>query len=148
MWKSQEYEINSKYYNALHAVQNPTFKGFLVDNVWRLVLLNGVERLVSAVQAAPVLPRLGRPNSTSFLFTEIMNDGAFRGTLRGLSLNFLQASLVLWPSVLFTNKTNGGSYSFMASYLLLDALLYPVDTLKNIMYANTDVPKSIFYPIV
>ena len=109
VWKSQAHEINAKYDNALESVQNPTYKGFLKDNACRLLLLNGVERLVAAAQAAPALThRSSRPNSLSFLFTEIMNDGAFRGTLRGLSLNFLQASLVLWPSVLLTNKFNGG----------------------------------------
>lgn len=71
-----------------------------------------------------------------------MNDGAFRGTLRGLSLSLAQASLVLWPSVLLTNKTNGTPYHFVGTYLALDALLYPLDTIKNIMYANTAVPKS------
>lgn len=71
-----------------------------------------------------------------------MNDGAFRGTLRGLSMSLAQASLVLWPSVLFTNKTNGTPYHFVGIYLALDALLYPLDTLKNVMYANTAQPKS------
>lgn len=55
-----------------------------------------------------MVERMGRPNTMSFLFTEIMNDGAFRGTLRGLSMSLLQTSLVLWPSVLLTNKTKGG----------------------------------------
>ena len=63
-----------------------------------------VERLVAAYQAAPVLNRLGRPDSMSFLFTEIMNDGAFRGSLRGVTFSALQASLVLWPSIVLTNK--------------------------------------------
>jgi hypothetical protein len=71
-----------------------------------------------------------------------MNDGAFRGTLRGLSINLLQTSLVLWPSVALTNKTKGGIVDFLSTFLILDALLYPLDTLKNIMYANTAVPRG------
>lgn len=101
-----------------------------------------MERLIVAYQAAPNLGRLNRPNSLSFLFTEIMNDGAFRGTLRGLTLSLAQTSLVLWPSLLLTNKTNGGGAQFVGTYLALDALLYPLDTIKNIMYANTAVPRS------
>ena len=101
-----------------------------------------MERLIVAYQAAPNLGRLNRPNSLSFLFTEIMNDGAFRGTLRGLTLSLAQTSLVLWPSLLLTNKTNGGGAQFVGTYLALDALLYPLDTIKNIMYAHTAVPRS------
>lgn len=71
-----------------------------------------------------------------------MNDGAFRGTLRGVSLSFLQSSLVLWPAALLTNKYKGGMKEFIASYLAFDTLLYPLDTLKNIMYANTADPLS------
>lgn len=114
-----------------------------MDNIWKLLLLNGVERLISASQAASNIGRTGRPNTTSFLFTEIMNDGAFRGTLRGLSMSLLQASLVLWPSVYLTNKKRGGATQFIGSYLLFDALLYPLDTIKNIMYANTVNPLNI-----
>lgn len=102
-----------------------------------------MERLIVAYQAAPNLARLHRPNSLSFLFTEIMNDGAFRGTLRGLTLSLAQTSLVLWPSLLLTNKTNGGPFQFVGTYLALDALLYPLDTIKNIMYAHTAQPRNI-----
>ena len=85
-----------------------TFAGFCYSMVYP-TCISGVERLVSACQAAPNLNRIARPNTTSFLFTEIMNDGAFRGTLRGLSMNFLQTSLVLWPSVLITNRSKSGA---------------------------------------
>ncbi len=76
-----------------------------------------------------------------------MNDGAFRGTLRGLSMNFLQASLVLWPAALITNRGNNGFFEFMATFSILDALLHPLDTIKNRMYGNTIVPVSN-YPII
>lgn len=72
-----------------------------------------------------------------------MNDGAFKGTLRGLSFNFLQTSLVLWPSVVLTNKTKGGIVEFLTSFLVFDAILYPLDTIKNVLYANTVVPKGV-----
>jgi hypothetical protein len=66
---SQGHEINAKYDNALESSQNPTYKGFLKDNIARLLLLNGVERLASASAVAPTLNRIGRPNTLSFLFT-------------------------------------------------------------------------------
>ena len=102
-----------------------------------------VERLVAAYQAAPGLNRLGRPSSMSFLFTEIMNDGAFRGSLRGLSMSFLQASLVLWPSIaLNSNKPDVSVTDFLKTYLFFDFLLYPLDNIKNRMYAETANPQS------
>lgn len=77
-----------------------------------------------------------------------MNDGAFRGTLRGISINFLQASLILWPSVYITNMSNGGLPAFLLSYSILDTLLYPLDTLKTKMYANTANPLGKYTSIL
>jgi len=34
-----------------------------------------------------------------------MNDGVFRGALKGLTFSILQASLVLYPTVYLTNVT-------------------------------------------
>jgi hypothetical protein len=107
-----------------------------------LPISKAFERLIVAYQAAPSLNRINRPNSLSFLFTEIMNDGAFRGTLRGVSASFLQASFVLFPSVALTNKSNGGFIQFLTTYSILDAILYPLDTIKNRLYANTATPLS------
>jgi hypothetical protein len=74
-----------------------------------------------------------------------MNDGAFRGTLRGVSMNLLQTSVVLWPAVAITNRTQGGLFDFMLTFMVLDAVLHPIDTVKNKMYASTQYPLSIFY---
>lgn len=71
-----------------------------------------------------------------------MNDGAFRGTLRGLSMSLIQTSLVLWPTVLLTNKTNGGLQEFVTTYALLDLLLHPIDTIKTRLYGHTTTPYS------
>ena len=141
---------------------NMQYKAFKIQPIWvssrimhadfcylmvhRSITL-GVERLVAAYQAAPSVNRVGRPSSLSFLFTEIMNDGAFRGTLRGLSMNFLQASLVLWPAALVTNRGKNGFLEFMVTFSALDALLHPLDTVKNKMYANTVLPLSNKYII-
>lgn len=124
-------------------VSSPTYSGFLKDNVARIVLLNAVERLVVAYQAAPGLIRQGRPNSYSFLFTEIMNDGAFQGTLRGALLGLVQSSLVLWPAVFLTNQNNSGFTGFLGTYLLFDAILHPLDSIKNFMYSRTIEPQGL-----
>ena len=68
-----------------------------------------------------------------------MNEGLFLGAYKGLIFNFAQLSLVLYPAVYFANK-NGSESKFLTlltSYTLFDALFYPVDTLKNILYADT-----------
>lgn len=76
-----------------------------------------------------------------------MNDGAFRGTLRGLSVSLLQSSLVLWPAIALTNRSETGYMGFLGTYMALDALLYPLDALKNRMYAETAQPKSLRYAL-
>lgn len=83
--------------------------------------------------------RFTKPGTFSHTFTEIMNEGVFLGAFKGVILNFVQLGLVLYPSVYFANKNGSDSkyLSFLSTYTLLDALFYPVDTLKNILYADT-----------
>ena len=54
-------------------------------------------------------------------------------------MNFAQLSLVLYPAVLSANKkTNKNQFlTFLGTYTAFDAILYPLDTLKNILYADT-----------
>lgn len=68
-----------------------------------------------------------------------MNEGLIFGAFKGVIYSFAQFAFVLYPSVYFANK-NGSDYkflTFLSSYTFLDALFYPVDTLKNILYADT-----------
>ena len=77
-----------------------------------------------------------------------MNEGLFLGAYKGFIFNFAQLSLVLYPAVYFANK-NGSDNKFLTlltSYTLFDALFYPVDTLKNILYADT-LSKFSTYPL-
>ena len=123
----------------MERVKNPTFGGFLQDNLLRL-LLNPFDRLVAAYQAYPSLKaRFYKPGTFSHTFTEIMNEGVFLGAFKGVIFNFAQLGFVLYPSVYFANKNGGDNkfLSFITSYTLFDALFYPVDTLKNILYADT-----------
>jgi hypothetical protein len=68
-----------------------------------------------------------------------MNEGLFLGAYKGLIFNFAQLSLVLYPAVYLTNKSKDGNKftTFLTTYTLFDALFYPIDTLKNILYADT-----------
>ena len=68
-----------------------------------------------------------------------MNEGLFLGAYKGFIFNFAQLSLVLYPAVYFANKNGNDSkfFTLLTSYTLFDALFYPVDTLKNILYADT-----------
>ena len=82
--------------------------------------------------------RFLRPSTFSHTFTEILNEGLFTGAFKGLIFNFAQVGLVLYPSVYLANK-NGSSdkfLTFLGTYTALDALFYPLDTLKTILYAD------------
>jgi hypothetical protein len=67
-----------------------------------------------------------------------MNEGAFLGAYKGLIFNAAQLGLVLYPSVFFTNRNADNKFfTFASTYTVLDALFYPIDSLKNILYADT-----------
>jgi hypothetical protein len=83
--------------------------------------------------------RFVKPGTFSHTFTEIMNEGVFLGAYKGLIFNFAQLSLILYPAVYLANK-NGSENKFLtllSTYTVFDALFYPVDSLKNILYADT-----------
>ena len=60
------------------------------------------------------------------------------GGFKGFIYNFAQFGLVLYPSVYLANKNGGDSkfFTFLSTYTFFDALFYPVDTLKNILYCD------------
>ena len=68
-----------------------------------------------------------------------MNEGVFKGALKGLSLSLLQFSTVMFPAVYLTSKSNSDSRftKFVTSYTLFDTIMYPLDSIKNILYADT-----------
>jgi hypothetical protein len=67
-----------------------------------------------------------------------MNEGAFLGAYKGLIFNAAQLGLVLYPSVFFANRnTENKFFTFATTFTALDALFYPIDSLKNILYADT-----------
>ena len=68
-----------------------------------------------------------------------MNEGLFLGAFKGTVFNVAQLGLVLYPSVYLANKNGSENkfWTFLTTYSILDALFYPVDSLKNILYADT-----------
>lgn len=68
-----------------------------------------------------------------------MNEGLIFGAFKGFIYNLAQVAFVLYPSVYFANKNGSDSkyLAFLSSYTVLDALFYPIDSLKNILYADT-----------
>ena len=68
-----------------------------------------------------------------------MNEGVIFGAFKGITLNFAQFGLVLYPSVYFANKNGSENkfLTFLSTYTFLDALFYPLDSLKSILYADT-----------
>jgi hypothetical protein len=95
---------------------------------------------VVAYQAYPSLKaRFLKPATFSHTFTEIMNEGVIFGAFKGLVFNAAQLSLVTYPAVYYAN-TNGidNKYvSFLTAFTILDAIFYPLDTLKTALYADT-----------
>jgi hypothetical protein len=93
---------------------------------------------VVAFQAYPSLKaRFIKPGTFSSTFTDILNEGLFFGAFKGVIYNFAQFAFVLYPSVYFANKSDSKFIAFLSSYTFLDALFYPLDSLKNILYADT-----------
>lgn len=58
-------------------------------------------------------------------------------------MSLVQFGLVFYPSVYLANKSNFKYGTLLASYTVFDALLYPLDTLKSIIYADTQLGHSI-----
>lgn len=68
-----------------------------------------------------------------------MNEGVIFGAFKGAIFNLAQLGFVLYPSVIFANKSDNENKftTFLSTYTFFDAIFYPVDTLKNILYADT-----------
>jgi len=140
VFRARSHEIEEKYASALESTRNPSLLTMIQDNWLRIFGLNAFERLVTAYQAYPSLnQRFYSPGTFSHTFTEIMNEGVFRGALKGISLNLLQFSAVLFPAVYLTSKTSPENRfsKFVLNYTLFDTLLYPLDTMKSILWADT-----------
>lgn len=138
VFQARYHEIQQKYDTTVSSMRDPTYEMFLKDNLFRIFGLNAIDRLIAAYQVYPLLKaRFSFPGTLSHTFTEITNEGLFSGILKGSLLSTLQLSLVLFPSVYIANKSENKLISLLTSYTMLDTIMYPIDSLKNILYAET-----------
>ena len=68
-----------------------------------------------------------------------MNEGVIFGAFKGLVFNAAQLSLVTYPAIYLanTNDSDNKYMPFLTSFTILDAIFYPLDLLKNALYADT-----------
>lgn len=55
-------------------------------------------------------------------------------------MSLVQAACVLWPAIYVANTQKNGMKGFVGTYLLMDTILHPIDTIKTQMYGNTSSP--------
>lgn len=93
------------------------------------------------MQANPALrTKFYKPNSASFAFTEVTQGGIFQGWFRGALVNTLQFSAVVYPALYLANTYEfgfGKLGNFISWLLVMDTLLYPLDKIKTLLYADT-----------
>ncbi|CAD8050893.1 unnamed protein product [Paramecium primaurelia] len=107
----------------------------ITDNLYRLTLLAGVERLLTLRQAYGGLKtRFTFGDSNTACLQQIFNQGLFKGYFRGALLNAAQF-LTVWAHPLVYSRGNG----YISHYLyssLFELITYPIDTIKTIIYSD------------
>ena len=134
--QSERLKHNEVYTNTYNRMfKEPEWLATVTDNGLRFTLLAFVERLVTVRQAQLFLrstPSFG--TSTSGSLNAVRSQGLVFGAFRGNLLNLLHFSAVYYhPLVL----SKGSALQFMAYSTIFEALLYPLDTIKTIVYADT-----------
>lgn len=115
--------------------EEPRLLDLVSDNKWRLTALAGVERLISARQAHSGLKaRFYVPDNNRAVLQQIFNQGVLGGYFRGYLLNLAQFVGVGYHSLLWSHKTNYLNHFAISS--LFEALLFPLDTIKTLIYAD------------
>ena len=96
--------------------------------------------MITAYQALPILKAFkNTPDTLGMVLTRISNEGIYRGSFKGFTPALLQCCSVLYPSVwLARNEESFGKKisKFFSTYMILDTLLYPLDTMKNVVYSD------------
>jgi len=144
-WVSRHFEnhihyAKAKYAGLLRRFSEVNLGDLLADNWFRLIILNGLDRVAVIRQCYPAFSaRSAIPDSNSYAFTQVTQGGLlFNGWLKGSLLNVLQFSAVVYPALYFANRTSEHNrlLSFAAFYTLFDLLLYPLDKAKTLVYAD------------
>ncbi|CAK73322.1 unnamed protein product (macronuclear) [Paramecium tetraurelia] len=107
----------------------------VTDNLYRLTLLAGVERLLTLRQAYGGLKtRFTFGDSNTACLQQIFNQGLFKGYFRGALLNAAQF-LTVWAHPLVYSRGNGYASHYLYSSLF-ELITYPIDTIKTIIYSD------------
>lgn len=136
---AEKLNVNNEFTERQNKMyKEPTLSGFLEENWTRFTVLAFAERLFAVRQAYDILKsRLQFSNSTSGALNAIKSRGLVGGVFRGNLLNVLHQSIVFYhPLVL----SHGSVANFMVYSLLFEAISYPLDTVKTLVYA--DVKKT------
>ena len=113
------------------------------DNWCRILLLNGVERMVAMRQGHSALPgKFSTPSSNNIELSKALSvEGGIRGWLKGSALSGLHFTGVFYPALYFSSRlaAKESSTSFLtfgALYLALDLLMMPLDRLRTLSYVT------------
>lgn len=137
--QSERLRLNEEYEHAhKRFYQEPELTTVFQDNWARFSLLAFAERLIVVRQAHGFLRnRYEFAPSTTGGLNAVRSQGLLNGALRGNLLNALHFTLVVYhPLVL----AKGDLTKFLAYSTAFEALAYPLDTIKTLLYA--DVKRS------
>jgi hypothetical protein len=135
-WQSITYNKGFKReWNRLYEI--PTWSEFLENNIYRITLLAGLERLVTLRQAQHYLKNKHAffPSTGSAIETFRNDGGLTRGYFKGNFLNIFSTLLVQFHAY---KSSEGSLKSFMLYLMAYETLWYPIDTLKTMMYADNN----------
>lgn len=116
----------------LRATRPLNFVNTVSDNSMRLFALAFLERLVTMRQALVTtggsFAIQGHNTTLMGTINDMRGSGIARGLYRGTMLNFFQWTGVMYNSVAMSG---GCSTSFLANFVMLNALFHPFDTLRT-----------------
>ncbi|EGR31405.1 hypothetical protein IMG5_110640 [Ichthyophthirius multifiliis] len=135
-----EQDILNERYLYLHKQFNeePELMNVLTDNIYRLSLFAGLERIITLRQAFICTRAQFQFAGNSFQSAAqvVLNGGIFtQGFYKGSFLNLLQFYLVPYQALIWSQK--GGFLAQLAATSAFEALFYPLDTLKTAVYCDT-----------
>ena len=140
-WHSKFLKAEQQKYTSrldyLHKQFNeePSLVDVLWDNKWRLTLLAGFERLITARQAQSFLSsRFMLFENSSSILNNLFQQGMFKGFFRGYWINLAQFVSVQYHSLLYSYKTSMTNHFLISS--LIETIFYPLDTVKTLIYSD------------
>ncbi|EAR90415.1 carrier protein (macronuclear) [Tetrahymena thermophila SB210] len=134
--RSEQDVYNHKYLQYHKRVHEaPELTDVISDNVYRLTLFAGVERVLSVRQAQAILKTqfAGATENISGAFQTVLNGGIFRrGYFRGALLNLLQFCGAPYQSLIWSRNSGITNQVIVSS--IFEAFFYPLDTVKTLIY--------------